>query len=89
MTGDSSAPEPHRRRPRYRGTHPRRFAEKYKEQVSTAGVKGSTTPVKSRKPNAWGLYDMLCGGWHLTSNYKVDNARVKEIDPQGPSETAA
>jgi 16S rRNA (cytosine1402-N4)-methyltransferase len=24
-------PEPHRRRPRYRGTHPRRFEEKYKE----------------------------------------------------------
>jgi 16S rRNA (cytosine1402-N4)-methyltransferase len=24
-------PEPHRRRPRYRGTHPRRFGEKYKE----------------------------------------------------------
>lgn len=29
---DASAPEtPHRRRPRYRGTHPRRFDEKYKE----------------------------------------------------------
>jgi 16S rRNA (cytosine1402-N4)-methyltransferase len=25
------APTPHRRRPRYRGTHPRRFEEKYKE----------------------------------------------------------
>jgi 16S rRNA (cytosine1402-N4)-methyltransferase len=25
------APPPHRRRPRYRGTHPRRFEEKYKE----------------------------------------------------------
>ena len=60
------------------------FTEKYREQVSTAGVKGSITPVKSRQPNAWGLYDMLCGGWHLTSNYKADNARAKEIDPQGP-----
>ncbi len=27
----SPVPPPHRRRPRYRGTHPRRFAEKYKE----------------------------------------------------------
>lgn len=26
------APKPHRRRPRYRGTHPRRFEEKYKER---------------------------------------------------------
>src|SRR5438132_765805 len=33
---DSSAsaptPPPHKRRPRYRGTHPRRFDEKYKER---------------------------------------------------------
>ncbi len=28
---DPNAPQPHRRRPRYRGTHPRRFEEKYKE----------------------------------------------------------
>lgn len=28
---NSPQPEPHRRRPRYRGTHPRRFGEKYKE----------------------------------------------------------
>jgi len=63
------------------------FTEKYKDQISTAGVKGSTTPVKSMKPNAWGLYDMLCGGWSVTSTYKVDNARAKEIDPQGPPVT--
>jgi len=28
---DESAPPPHRRRPRYPGTHPRRFEQKYKE----------------------------------------------------------
>ncbi len=28
---DSTPPPPHKRRARYRGTHPRRFAEKYKE----------------------------------------------------------
>jgi formylglycine-generating enzyme required for sulfatase activity len=60
------------------------FTQKYRDQISAAGVKGSTTPVKSRQPNAWGLYDMLCGGWHLTSSYKADNARTREIDPQGP-----
>jgi formylglycine-generating enzyme required for sulfatase activity len=60
------------------------FTAKYKDQISEAGVKGNATPVKSQKPNAWGLYDMLCGGWHLTSNYKADNARVREVDPQGP-----
>ena len=32
MTGsDPDSPQPHRRRPRYCGTHPRRFEEKYKE----------------------------------------------------------
>ena len=30
-TSPSPAPAPHRRRLRYRGTHPRRFEEKYKE----------------------------------------------------------
>ena len=29
-------PPPHRRRPRYRGTHPRRFEEKYKELAPEA-----------------------------------------------------
>jgi 16S rRNA (cytosine1402-N4)-methyltransferase len=38
MMGTMSAPipdvpPPHRRRPRYRGTHPRRFEEKYKERA--------------------------------------------------------
>lgn len=31
MSGDDSQPAPHRRRPRYSGKNPRRFAEKYKE----------------------------------------------------------
>jgi formylglycine-generating enzyme required for sulfatase activity len=60
------------------------FTEKYRDQISAAGAQGSTTPVKSRKPNAWGLYDMLCGGWHVTGSYKADNARAREVDPQGP-----
>lgn len=29
----SQTPEPHKRRPRYKGTHPRRFEEKYKERA--------------------------------------------------------
>ena len=38
-------PPPHRRRPRYRGTHPRRFEEKYKER---AGDPELVAHVKSR-----------------------------------------
>lgn len=36
MTDDAPTPQPHRRRPRYRGTHPRRFEEKYKELAPEA-----------------------------------------------------
>jgi len=60
------------------------FTEKYKGQISETGSRPNTTPVQSRKPNAWGLYDMLCGGWHVTSDYKADNARVRQVDPKGP-----
>lgn len=57
-------------------------AESTAARVDT--IEYSTTPVRTMKPNAWGLYDMLCGGWEVTSTYKFDNARAKEIDPQGP-----
>ena len=57
------------------------FTEKYKDQISETGGRPNTTPVQSKKPNAWGLYDMLCGGWHVTGDYKSDNVRVKEVDP--------
>jgi formylglycine-generating enzyme required for sulfatase activity len=63
------------------------FAEKYKDQISETGSRPNITPVRSRKPNAWGLYDMLCGGWHATSDYKADNARVRQVDPKGPDAT--
>jgi formylglycine-generating enzyme required for sulfatase activity len=65
------------------------FTEKYKDQISESGGRLNTTPVQSRKPNAWGLYDMLSGGWHVTSDYKADNARVRQVDPKGPSATDA
>jgi formylglycine-generating enzyme required for sulfatase activity len=63
------------------------FAEKYKDQISETGSRANTTPVQSKKPNAWGLYDMLCGGWHITSDYKSDDVRVRQVDPTGPAAT--
>jgi formylglycine-generating enzyme required for sulfatase activity len=63
------------------------FPEKYADQVSDTGSKPNKSPVQTRQPNAWGLYDMLCGGWHLTSDYKSDNVRVKQVDPKGPAAT--
>jgi hypothetical protein len=63
------------------------FSEKYTDQISETGSKPNTTPVQSRKSNAWGLYDMLCGGWHVTGDYKADNVRVRQVDPKGPAVT--
>jgi formylglycine-generating enzyme required for sulfatase activity len=61
------------------------FTEKYADQISETGSRPNHTPVQTKKPNAWGLYDMLCGGWHVTGDYKSDNVRVKQTDPHGPS----
>lgn len=59
--------------------------EKYRDQISETGGRPDTTPVRSQSPNAWGLYDMLCNGWHVTGDYKSDNVREKEVDPRGPA----
>lgn len=61
------------------------FPEKYVDQASDTGAKPNTTPVATRQPNAWGLHDMLCRGWHVTHDYKADNVRVRQVDPTGPA----
>ena len=61
------------------------LTEKYEGQISETGGRPDTTPVRTRNPNAWGLYDMLRSGWHVTGDYKSDNVREKEVDPQGPA----
>ena len=72
------------------GTSSPCFGEKYKEQRSFVGdSQGRCEPVRCRKPNAWGLYDMIKSGWELVSDYKADNVREKQVDPQGPPRQAA
>ena len=66
------------------------FTEKYLEQRSfVADGEGRCEPVRRHKPNAWGFYDMVKSGWELVSDYKLDNVREKQIDPQGPPRRAA
>ena len=72
------------RRPR-RHVQPLPLGEVPRPDRSETGSPHHTTPVKSRKPNAWGLYDMLCGGWHVTGDYKADNVRIRQVDPTGPT----
>jgi formylglycine-generating enzyme required for sulfatase activity len=63
------------------GTSNPGFTQKYADQGQTT-LQGSYK-VKSRKPNAWGLYDMLSGGWHRVSTRKLDNHRYEVTDHCG------
>src|SRR6185295_19439521 len=53
----SSTPAPHKRRPRYRGKHPRRFEEKYKEhdpqrygETVARVIASGRTPAGTHRP---------------------------------------
>jgi len=67
------------------GTSSPGFAEKYKDQNS-AGPDGFKSPlrVRSRKPNAWGLYDMASNWWEITGDRGMYNVRHAETDPRHP-----
>jgi len=66
------------------GTSNPAFREKYKDQIS-AGPKGLLPPVKSRPPNAWGLYDMASSAWEITGDlWGANLARKDGIDVRYP-----
>lgn len=73
------------------GTSNLPFAEKYREQNSS-GAQGFKVPlpVRSKKPNAWGLYDMPSCWWEITGDKGMYNVRRSETDPAYPpgAETA-
>jgi formylglycine-generating enzyme required for sulfatase activity len=62
------------------GTSNPPFAEKYKDQNS-GGPKKTLLPVKSKQPNAWGLYDMISEVWEMTSDKGGIFHRKDEVDP--------
>jgi formylglycine-generating enzyme required for sulfatase activity len=64
------------------------FPEKYAEQNST-GTTGFKAPlvVKSKKPNAWGLYDMASCWWEISDDRGMYNVRHAEEDPRHPPPT--
>jgi len=67
------------------GTSNPPFGEKYKDQNST-GTEGFKAPlkVKSKKPNAWGLYDMASCWWEISADKGMYNVRRSEVDPRYP-----
>jgi formylglycine-generating enzyme required for sulfatase activity len=67
------------------GTSNPGFAEKYKDQNST-GPNGFKAPltVKSKKPNAWGLYDMASSWWEISADKGMYNIRHDDVDPHYP-----
>jgi formylglycine-generating enzyme required for sulfatase activity len=67
------------------GTSNPGFAEKYREQNSS-GPEGFKAPlrVKSKQPNAWGLYDMASCWWEISADKGIYNVRHSEVDPHYP-----
>ena len=61
------------------GTSNPPFGEKFKDQDSKGPGRGESLPVKSKKPNGWGLYDMV-GGWEMARDGKTPDLE-DAVDP--------
>ena len=59
---------------------------RYEAQNVRVSPRDPPRPVKSKAPNAWGLYDMIGAGWEADHDWTASNARVKQVDPAGPAE---
>jgi formylglycine-generating enzyme required for sulfatase activity len=67
------------------GTSGPGFAEKYRDQNSTGpGGFKAPLPVKSKRPNAWGLYDMASCWWEITGDRAMYHVRRSVVDPHYP-----
>lgn len=68
------------------GTSNPGFPEKYRAQ-GTLRDEGRKTPppVKSKPPNAWGLYDLISPWWEVTGDKAKYPSRKAEVDPRYPA----
>jgi Sulfatase-modifying factor enzyme 1 len=69
------------------GTSNPGFPQKFTDQNSS-GPEGFKAPlrVKSKLPNAWGLFDMASCWWEVTADKGMYNVRHGEVDPRYPPE---
>jgi formylglycine-generating enzyme required for sulfatase activity len=68
------------------GTSNPGFAEKYADQFSNGGGGWKAVlPVKSRKPNAWGFYDLFSCWWEITGDTAMYPQRAPAVDPRYPA----
>ena len=63
------------------GTSNPQLDVKCADQVSSGPGRGECLPVKSKKPNGWGLYDMINGGAYEMTRDKFCFLRIDEVDP--------
>jgi hypothetical protein len=61
------------------GTSNPTFREKYKDQDSSGAP---LMAVKSKRPNAWGFYDMFSSGWERVSDSSAQLDRQDTVNPQ-------
>jgi formylglycine-generating enzyme required for sulfatase activity len=63
------------------GTSNPAFPEKYAAQNTYVSRQRYPLPVKSKEPNAWGLYDMASGWWEFVADQWRYNGPQAEVDP--------
>ncbi len=66
------------------GTSNPGFPEKYREFGTFKEDSSRILPVKSKKPNVWGFYDLFSGWWEMTSDCEKYPSHKPEVDPHYP-----
>jgi hypothetical protein len=67
------------------GTSNPGFPERYKDQAQLRGEGKDPLPARSKKPNAWGIYDLFSPWWELTSDAERYPSWAAEVDPAYPA----
>lgn len=67
------------------GTSNPGFVDKYRDQGTfREDAKKVPGPVKSKKPNAWGIYDLFSPWWEITGDRQMYPPHKAEVDPHYP-----